>query len=61
MCEEVGPVRFVSTGCTVRCVPVCTLREAKYASWVACQMGVSARHCSNLIDLVLHPTRDTPH
>lgn len=37
-------MRFVPTGCILRYVPVCTLQEAKYASWEVFQMGVSARH-----------------
>lgn len=60
MCEEVGPVRFVSTGCALRYVPVCTLQEAKDASWEVEEMDVSARQDKNLIDPVLNPTRDTP-
>lgn len=61
MCEEVGPMRFVSTGCALKYVPACTLQVAKYASWEVYQMGVSARQDNNLIDLLLNPTRDTPH
>lgn len=62
MCEEVGPTSFVSTGCTRRYVPGCTLQEAKCALWEVYRMGVSARQDNSLTDLVLNsPHRGTPH